>query len=62
MNWRVDFSSRSLMFLRQNDIDEDLVLDEVKLALRKFEGEDSISTLRDSRENGMGFIESARVG
>ncbi|MEK9132331.1 MAG: hypothetical protein AAB606_01300 [Patescibacteria group bacterium] len=40
MNWRIDFSRNSLKFLSRNNLSERLVIDEIKLALRKFAGED----------------------
>jgi mRNA-degrading endonuclease RelE of RelBE toxin-antitoxin system len=40
MTWSVDYSSRSLKFLKQNHLSEDFVEDAVELALQKFDGED----------------------
>ena len=40
MTWRVNFSADSLNFLKKNNIDETFVIDKVKLAVRKFGGED----------------------
>ena len=40
MNWHIDFSSSSLKFLKQNNLEENFVIDEIKFALRKFRGED----------------------
>ncbi len=39
MNWRIDFSANALKFLNRNKIEEDLVIDKIKLALQKFQGE-----------------------
>lgn len=39
MSWRVDFSASSLKFLKQNDLEEYFIFDKIKLALRKFKGE-----------------------
>ena len=40
MKWRIDFSKDSLKFLEKNNLQEDFVIDKIKLALRKFKGED----------------------
>lgn len=40
MSWQVDFSPRSLKFLVQNHLNEDFILIEVRLAIKKFQGED----------------------
>lgn len=40
MNWRIGFSRGSLKFLSRNNLSEGLIVDEIKLALRKFKGED----------------------
>ena len=39
MNWRIDFSASSLKFLEHNNIKESFIIEKIKLALRKFEGE-----------------------
>jgi len=39
MNWRIDFSGSSLRFLKRNNLEESFIIDKVKLALRKFRGE-----------------------
>ena len=39
MNWRVDFSADSLKFLIRNKIDEIFIVEKIKFALRKFQGE-----------------------
>lgn len=39
MSWVVDFSSDSLKFLKKNNLIEDLIIDKIKLAIRKFRGE-----------------------
>lgn len=38
MNWKVDFSSNALKFLKQNNIEEDLVLEKIGLALKRLRG------------------------
>ncbi|MDO8603981.1 MAG: hypothetical protein Q7K40_01035 [bacterium] len=40
MNWHIDFSASSLKFLKQNNLDESLVFEKLRLAFRKFKGED----------------------
>lgn len=40
MNWRIDFSTSSLKFLKQNNLDESLVIEKLRLVFRKFKGED----------------------
>ena len=40
MNWRFDLSANSLKFLKQNNLDETLVVEKLLLAFRKFRGED----------------------
>jgi len=40
MKWRIDFSKDSLKFLEKNNLQENFVIDKIKLALRKFKGED----------------------
>lgn len=39
MKWIVDFSHASLDFLNHNNLNEEIVIDKVRLALRKFRGE-----------------------
>jgi mRNA-degrading endonuclease RelE of RelBE toxin-antitoxin system len=39
MNWIVGFSSSSLKFLKKNNLSEDLIIEKIKLALRRFKGE-----------------------
>ena len=39
MSWRIDFSAGSLKFIKQNNLEEFFVIEKIKLALRKFEGE-----------------------
>lgn len=40
MKWRIDFSRRSLKFLKHNRLTEEVIIGKVKFALRKFRGED----------------------
>ena len=39
MNWRIDFSASSLKFLKQNNLEENFIIDKIQLTLRKFKGE-----------------------
>lgn len=40
MNWKVGFSKSSLSFLEHNRLKEDVIIDKIKICLRKFQGED----------------------
>lgn len=40
MKWSIDFSASSLRFLKQNNLDESLVIEKLRLAFKKFKGED----------------------
>ena len=55
MNWRVDFSSRSLKFLAQNHLSEDFIVAEIKLALKKFQGEDINVNIKRLKGEWEGF-------
>ena len=39
MNWKIDFSKKSLHFLDQNNLKENFAIEKVSLVLRKFKGE-----------------------
>ena len=39
MNWRIDFSANSLKFLKQNNLEENFIIDKIRLTVRKFKGE-----------------------
>jgi len=39
MNWSIDFSKNSLNFLKSNKLKEDAIIDKIRLAIRKFRGE-----------------------
>jgi len=39
MKWRIDFSASSLKFLKKNNLEENFIIDKIKLTLRKFKGE-----------------------
>lgn len=55
MSWRVEFSSRSLKFLMQNHISEDFILTEIRLALKKFHGEDININIKRLKGEWVGF-------
>ena len=63
MNWRVDFSSDSLKFLRRNNLKEDFIINKIKLALRKFQGENvNVNIKKLSGEwNGFYRIRSSKL-
>ncbi len=39
MSWKISFSKDSLKFLEQNNLSEDAIIGKIKIALRKFRGE-----------------------
>lgn len=41
MNWSIDFSPSSLKFLKRNNLQEDFIIEKIKLVLRKFRGENT---------------------
>lgn len=55
MNWKIDFSKDSLKFLEQNSLKEDIIIDKVKLALRKFKGENVNINIKKLRGKWEGF-------
>lgn len=63
MNWRVDFSRDSLKFLSRNGLSEGLIVDEIKLALRKFNGENLNVNIKKLSGKWYGFhrIRSGRL-
>jgi len=63
MNWRIDFSSSSLKFLKQNNLEENFVIEKIKLALRKFKGENININIKKLRGEWEGFyrIRSGRL-
>lgn len=40
MSWRIDFSSEAVKFLRHNHTEENDIIEHIKRAIRKFNGED----------------------
>ncbi len=63
MTWHVDFSTDSLKFLKKNNLDETFVIDKVKLAVRKFSGEDININIKRLSGKWQGFyrIRSGKV-
>ena len=63
MNWRVDFSSNSLKFLKQNNLEEKFVVDKIKLVLQKFKGENININIKKLKGEWEGFyrIRSGRL-
>lgn len=61
MNWRIDFSKDSLRFLERNNLKEDFIIEKIKLALRKFKGENINIDIKKLRGKWEGFYR-IRVG
>lgn len=63
MNWRIDFSLSSLKFLRQNNLEENFIIDKIKLALRRFKGENININIKKLSGKWEGFyrIRSGRL-
>jgi mRNA interferase RelE/StbE len=63
MTWKVDFSSRALQFLRENNLTEESVLEKIRLAVRKFRAEDVNIDIKKLKGNWQGFyrIRSGRI-
>lgn len=55
MNWRIDFSASSLKFLKQNNLEENFVIDKIQLTLRKFKGENANINIRKLSGEWEGF-------
>lgn len=55
MNWRVDFSLSSLKFLKQNNLEENFIIEKIKFALRKFQGEDINIDIKKLKGEWEGF-------
>lgn len=56
MSWRLDFSNRATKFLKQNDLTDDLVVEKVRLALKKFQGEDVNIDIKRLTGEWKGFL------
>ena len=54
MMWTVDFSSRTLKFLDKNRVNEE-VLEKVRLAVKKFQGEAVSVDIRKAKGKWTGF-------
>jgi len=63
MNWRIDFSASSLKFLKQNNLEENFVIDKIQLTLRKFKGENININIKKLSGEWEGFyrIRSGRL-
>ena len=63
MSWKVDFSPRALKFLYQNNMNEDVILEKVSLALKKFQGENVNIDIKKLKGEWLGFyrIRSAKL-
>ena len=61
MNWYIDFSENSLKFLKKNNLKEDLIIEKIKLVLRKFKGENININVKKLRGEWEGFYR-IRVG
>lgn len=63
MNWRIDFSAASLKFLKQNNLEENFVIDKIKLALQRFKGENANINIKKLGGEWEGFyrIRSRRL-
>ena len=63
MSWHIDFSSSSLKFLKQNNLEENFVINEIKFVLRKFKGEDININIKKLSGKWEGFyrIRSGRL-
>lgn len=55
MKWRIDFSKNSLRFLADNHLEEIFIIEKIKLALRKFAGEDININIKKLKGEWEGF-------
>jgi len=55
MKWKIDFSKDSLKFLEHNNLKEDVVTDKVRIALRKFKGENVNLNIKKLSGKWQGF-------
>jgi len=55
MNWQIDFHGRALKFLRTNKIPQNEILEVIKKALRKFQGEDVNIDISKLKGKWLGF-------
>lgn len=61
MNFSIELSASSLKFLKENNLGEDFVIDKLKLAVRKFRGEDVNVDIKKLKGAWEGFYR-IRVG
>ena len=63
MNWRIDFSASSLKFLKKNNLKENFIIEEIKLVLRKFKGENININVKKLKGEWKGFyrIRSGKI-
>ena len=55
MNWQIDFHSRALKFLKTSKISQNEIVEVIKKALRKFQGEDVNIDIAKLRGKWIGF-------
>ena len=55
MNWQIDFHSRELKFLKTSKISQNEIVEVIKKALRKFQGEDVNIDIAKLRGKWIGF-------
>ena len=61
MKWYIDFSTDSLKFLKRNNLTEDFIIEKIRFALRKFQGEDVNVDIKKLKGEWEGFYR-IRVG
>jgi mRNA interferase RelE/StbE len=61
MKWYIDFSADSLKFLKRNNLTEDFIIEKIRFALRKFQGEDVNVDIKKLKGEWEGFYR-IRVG
>ncbi|MEK7564639.1 MAG: hypothetical protein AAB501_00160 [Patescibacteria group bacterium] len=55
MTWRIDFSVDAIKFIKKNNLEEILIIDKIKLAVRKFRGEDININIKKLSSSWDGF-------
>ena len=55
MNWQIDFHSRALKFLKTSKISQNEIVEVIKKALRKFQGEDVNIDIAKLKGKWLGF-------
>jgi len=61
MTWRIGFSKDSLKFLAKNNLSEGFIIEKIKLAIKKFQGEDINVDIKKLRAKWEGFYR-VRIG